>query len=201
MAQTTSGKTAAEIIAEVRYDVNDSVAPYFASDTEMLQWLNEGRFNVCMDGNALQTAENIDLIADTVEYTPSNEYMKIVAVHYVNASSQTKALKPGSLSQVGMVIDNDEPDYWYDFDGKVGIFPSISSVTTEKVRVFEIPAIDDLSLTDSIDTPEIFDSALRKYIAKKFYWKDAKYATSANAGGNFDGEVAKSRIELDMTNE
>ena len=201
MAQTASGKTAAEIIAEVRNDVNDDATPYFADDIEMLQWLNEGRFYICMDGHGLQTAENIDLVASTVEYTPTNDYAKIVAVQYIDANNDTKALKRGGPFDVGLVVDNDEPDFWYEWDGKVGVYPVLSSVSTEKVRVFEIITPDDLSLTDSIDTPGIFDQALKKYVRGMFYWKDAKYATKAHAMGEFQEEMAKSRIELDMTHE
>jgi hypothetical protein len=180
MPQTPSGKTTTDIITAARYDVNDSnTSGYFASDAEMLQWLNEGRIAISKLGRGLQTTESIDLVADTMEYTPANNYITIFAVQYVDSSGNVIALTNGAPSKVGKELTCDFPEFWYEFDGKVSVYPTLSSVTTETVKLFEVPIVSDLTSGEDIDTPADVDAELIAYIVGKHMFKDAKWASSA----------------------
>lgn len=194
MAQTASGKTVEELISEAGVDINYSAT--FADDNYMLQWFNEARFEIVKDGHAMQTSEEITLVANTVEYTPVTDFLKIVAAQYINASGVVVALLPGSPAMVGRVFNVDLPNYLYEFNGKIGVYPSLSSVTTEKVRLFEIERVPDLVLTDLIDTPALFDQSIKKFIVAKHMWRDKKFASFAQAMASFENDMAKVRLEL-----
>lgn len=196
MSQTASGKTIAQIITAARYLVNDRTSPYFSDDDEMLRWGNDGRFQICKDGHGIQTSESIDLVADTLEYTPTANYIKIETVLYTNASSEVIALKQGSPAKISRTFNITDPAYWYEWDGKIGIYPTLSSVTTEKVRPYMITMPTDLALSGSVDTPAVFDLALTYYIVSQHFFKDHKFAASAQATAKFNDEIVKARLEL-----
>jgi len=199
MAQTVSGKTPADLILDSRYLVNDadSDAGYFASDTEFLSWFNQARFAVCRDGHGIQETEDIDLATATVNYTPVNDYIDIVGVHYINTSSASKALLRGNINKIGHIYDVNEPTYWDEFDGQLWIYPALDARTTETIKAFQISMPNStLALTDSIDTPAIFDLSITYFMAAQYYFKEEKYSSHAQMMAKFDEIMYANRLEL-----
>jgi hypothetical protein len=199
--QETSSTTASTIITNARYLLNDNESPYNFDDSWMLQWLNDAVAKVPKRSRGYQATENIDLIASQLEYTPTQDYTSIEAVVYLNADGLRKALERGSPAELGKIYDVQEPVKWYEFNGKIGIYPLLSSVTTEKVTVYMNVRPDALAITDTIETPAIFDTALTWYIVAQALWQDRKYTASQQAMARFDNELYQARVELNMTPE
>jgi hypothetical protein len=196
-SQNTSGKTFADIIDEVRSDVNDYRTPYFADDGEMLDWLNQAHAQAAKDSSSIQDTETIDLVANQLEYAVTSKYYRLHAVLYVNSASEKKALIKGSPSEVGHIHDVLEPVKYYEFDGKIGVYPTLSSITTETVEVYLSKRVEpDKALTDTIETPAMLDNALVWYVSAMWDFKRKKYSAHAQSMARFEAEIYKARTEF-----
>ena len=90
-----------------------------------------------------------------------------------------------------------EPIKYYEFEDKIGVYPVLASITTETVRVYlSKQATIGVSLTSSIETPAILDTAIISFIAAMWERKRKHYAASAQAMAFFDAEVYKARTEF-----
>ena len=198
MDQTTSSTAVSEIIADVRVLLNDSQSPYFHSDPDLLRYINLGRTYVARDASSLQATEDITLTT-ALEYTPTSNYLSILAVIYTPASGSSKALVQGSPKKVGTVSEPGEPVYWYEFAGKVGVYPQLSAATTEKITLYYVTLpTTTLETTDNLDTPKATDSALEFYAAGLALIKERKYGASAHMLGQADVELRKAAVALKM---
>ena len=202
-SQNTSSTTGATLITQVRYLLNDTGTNPFSDDTELLRWINDGIEDIAIKTHSLENTESISLIADTIEYSiVSTTYIAVKAVHYVNASSESVALKRGPPAMVGRVPEDYEaaadrlPKFWYDWNGKLGVYPSLSAVTTETVTLYlvELPAA--IASGGTIPTPKIFDNALRAFVISRAYYKDRQYAKSAQWLGIYNSEVDRYRQDF-----
>lgn len=201
--QQTSSSTVADIINLARGLLNDSSSPYFFIDTaaETIGWVQGALLKVCRHSHGPQATESKNLLADTLEYAISSNYVAVDAVQYTNASGTRKALKRGSPAMVGKVEDPGEPVYWYDFDGKLGVFPTKSIITTETVTIYLIdrPEVDDTA--DTITTPAIYDMALAYYVSSMAKMKDRKFASANQFMAMCERELYKDRVEENTVNE
>jgi hypothetical protein len=194
-SQRTSGATAAQTIIQARSYLNEAT-PNFWSDTEMLQWLNDGQRDIVSRSHCLQSQEDIDLIANQLEYTITSNYTVVKAVHYVDAEEATKGLVKGNPSDVGNVEDVEAPVFFYDWAGSLGIYPVLSSVTTEKITVYLVPRLSIITSADSITIPALYDKALVFYILAQAWAKDRQMAKSAQALNQYHAELDRYRSDL-----
>jgi len=201
--QQTSSSTVADIINLARGLLNDSSSPYFFIDTaaETIGWVQGALLKVCRHSHGPQATETKNLVADTLEYTISSDYVAVDAVQYTNASGTRKALKIGSPAMVGRVEDPGEPVYWYDFDGKLGVFPTKSVITTETVTIYLVDRPEISATSDSITTPAIYDMALAYYVAAMAKMKDLKFAAANQLMAMCERELYKDRVEVNTVNE
>jgi hypothetical protein len=200
-SQNTSSTTGATLITQVRYLLNDTGTDPFWDDAELLRWVNDGIEDVANKTHSLENTESISLVADTIEYSiTSTTYIAIKGVHYVDVSADSVALKHGTPTMVGRLAEDYEtspiPVFWYDWNGKVGIYPSLSSVSTETVTLYlvELPAA--IASNGTIPTPKIFDNALRAFVLSRAYYKDRQYAKSAQWLGIYNSEVNRYRQDF-----
>ena len=103
-SQQTSSITADTIIDNARAYLNQeevSGTTPVCSDAQMLVWLNDGMKDLTTLGLSGQTTELQTLIADTIEYSISASYTKVIAVRYINEDSEEKGLKNGNVWSVG----------------------------------------------------------------------------------------------------
>lgn len=170
-SQQTSSTTAQAIVDNVRVYLNEASAGFW-DDTQLLTWLNDGMVDVVARTACLETTENISLVAATIEYSVTSAYLTIKGVQYVNASGTTKSLLKGNINAVGHGDDPGEPVYWYEWAGKIGVYPSLSSVTTESVNAYVITRPTAITLTDNITIPAIYDKALTYYMIAQALWRD-----------------------------
>ena len=203
--QTASGLTGANIIAAARYRLGaisaSSVTDPFYSDTEMIRWVNDGLYDICKKTGALQTTEAETLVAATVEYALTSLYFEIVGV-VLNKTDGTKVgLKKGNIWSVGQTdIDfkpaaQKVPGYWYEFGGKVGVYPPYSTVSKETITAYLsiIPAV--IASDGAVPTPGMYDKALILYVEAQGH----KKAGNLNAY-NATMEEYYTELGIDKTN-
>jgi hypothetical protein len=193
-SQQTSSTTAATIIDNVEYLLNDETNEMWSAGS-LLTWLNEGQRIIALKSECLQTTESIDLATDTLEYTITSDYVAVKAVHYIDTDSAIKALLPGSPVSVGMVDNPSEPVYWYDWGGKLGVYPTITR-TTETVTVYLITRPAVLVSTDNITIPTVYESALTFYMMARAWMRDRTYSKYARMTALFDAEMERIRNDL-----
>jgi hypothetical protein len=126
-SQGTSSTTAGTIVDRAEVWLNDSDNRFWSAG-ELLQWLNEGMIDIVSRSHCLEATETVFLDTNTIEYTVSSTYLTVKAVQYVDASHNSWALKKGSPASVGQNTAVTIPTYWYDWGGKVGIYPALTSL-------------------------------------------------------------------------
>lgn len=199
-SQQTSSTTAQTIINRAKDLLNGDDDDIF-NDTEMLSWVNDGHVDIVARSHALQTTESVNLVADTIEYSLSTTYSTVLAVQYNDASGNVYALQPGTPAGVGVDVTLSYPKYWYEWAGKIGVYPSLSSVTTETVTVYIITRPTAITLTDNITVPAIYDKALTYYVAAQACWKDRQTARYAQLMQMYLNEIALYRADLNEIKE
>jgi hypothetical protein len=145
--------------------------------------------------HCLEATESINLASSTIEYSVTSTYLTVKAVHYVDASSNVWALKKGSPSSVGQNIGADAPMYWYEWGGKVGVYPTITR-TTETITVYYITRPTAIASSANVTTPAIYDTALTYYVAAHAHLKDRQTGRYAQMMGLYLQELERLRGDL-----
>lgn len=195
-SQQVSSTTAATIILNARAYLNDESSAPFWDGTELLQWLNDGMVDLVGRSHCLETTENINLVADQVEYPITSSYILVKWVRYVDSDSKKHGLLPGNPFDAGSVEDVEEPAYWYDWAGKIGVYPVLSSVTTELVTVYLVTRPAAITPTDAITVPAIYDKALTMYVVAQAWAKDRQMGKYAQAMGLYQAELDRYRKDF-----
>jgi len=195
-SQQASATLASTIITNARAYLNDTVATYFFSDAEMLVWLNNGLVDMVNKSNCYETTEDIALVADQVEYAITTAYIVVKAVRYVDSASKSRGLLPGKPEDVGVSEDIEEPQYWYDWAGKIGIYPVLASVTTEKVTLYLVKRPVAIASNVAVPTPAIYDKALTMYIVAQAWAKDRQTAKYVQAMSLYQAEIDRYRKDF-----
>jgi hypothetical protein len=180
--QDTSSTTGTNLIAQARVYLAESSALKW-SEAQLLQFLNDGTVDIASKTLCYQGTENVNLVANTVEYTPSTSYIKVVAAIVNPASGASYGLKRADITIRGgdKVIDFDQPVYFYEFGGKVGIFPAYSAVTTETATLYLAKKPAAIAAGGSVPTPTYLDKALVYYITAQALLVDRR----PNEAGNY----------------
>jgi hypothetical protein len=195
-SQFTSTTAASSFLTYARYLVNEPTASFW-NDIEMLQWLNEGILDIVTRTWCLGQTEAVTLANDTLEYTLSNDYITIVTMHIsVTATGATKALLKGHPAMVGHVIDPSEIVYWYEWDGKVGLYPTMSDVSGRTCSCYQVATPSVLTLTDNSPLPAWFDDSLTNFIVAKALFKDNEIGTAQSAMAAYEKVVEKYSQDL-----
>jgi hypothetical protein len=197
--QNTSTTTAASIIEKARDLLNEETAGFW-DDEELLRWLNDGMSDIAEKALCLQATETINMTNTTVEYTPTTSYIKVIDVWYTDSDGNIWALKnatPGSrgINRVEKLTDSDGPSYWYEFNGKLGVFPPVTSVTSETLTVFFAQQSTDVTASQNVGTPAVFDSCLVNYIASMAHLKDRQLDDFDFYWKRYEAELNRFRMD------
>lgn len=195
-SQQVSTTTAATIITNARSYFNSIKSDLFWNDARLLQWVNDGMVDVVSKSHCLEDTEDISLIADQTEYSIVGSYIVVKAVHYVNASSVAKALIRGAPESVGLVNDVGEPVFWYDWAGELGAYPTLDSVTTEKLTVYFVTRPSPIALTGDISVPAIYDKALTMYVVAQAWLKEKQLEKYAKTMALYQAELDRYRQDF-----
>jgi hypothetical protein len=174
-SQLTSSTTGTAFIALARAEYNDATTNTF-SDTEILSYINDGVLDMAVKAQCIQDSESIDLAANTIEYSLSTDFIEVKGVNYVDSTGVIYSLKPGNIALVDPKNQEQKnstrPLYWYEFDGKVGVYPALAARTTETITVYRVELPTAIAAGGTIPTPRIYDNALMLYCLYRMQRKD-----------------------------
>lgn len=194
-SQQTSSTTAAQIIVNARAYLNDASSAFW-NDTEMLQWLNDGLVDLVSRSHCLEETEDIDLIANQVEYAITSTYIVVKAVRYIDTNDIERGLTTGNPSEVGRIENVDVPVHWYEWGGKIGVYPVLSSVSDEKVTLYIVTRPIAIVSGTAVPTPAIYDKALTLYVVAQAWAKDRQMSKYAQAIARYHAELDRYRQDL-----
>lgn len=196
--QSTSTTTAEDIVAQARVYL-DEPTEIMWTNQELLRILNDGMVDIAIKAKCYQTTETISLTANTIEYTPTSDYIGVVAVHLNQATGGTVKLTPGTVSSVGAIPTSGtavRPAYWYEFAGKIGIYPAYTTVTTQTIKVFLARRPADVGYYTDVRTPAVFDRALVYYIVAQALMIDDRFTAANNYMTMYLGEIDRYRKDF-----
>lgn len=198
---TASGKTVANLITEVRYILNESASATgkMWSDTELTVWINDAVRNIVARTHCLESGNTRHVLSSgTSEYPLSSNYIFVKGVIYQSGATTYKALKKGKILDVGNVT-GEEPASYYEFNGKVGIYPLADSdnttVTGNTIYILTTTLPSTLTGTSSIPTPASFDRAILFYVASQATLKDQQQDRSAWYFNQYASEIDRFRVD------
>lgn len=181
-AQTVSGKTTTEVITSVRYYINENTASFW-SDAELLSYINDATTNIIGLSGCSEQLERFPITTGTTEYTLTENYMGIKEVLYISKTGVTdyKSLLRGDITKVGHASSGtfNDPVYYYEFNGKVGLYPLEDTATGSTIFVYLNSMPASLTSGSTITTPAFFDRAIIFYTTAQALYK-AKLFQSAN---------------------
>jgi len=195
-SQQVSSTTAQTIITNARSYLSGLNSDLFWNDDRLLSWLNDGLVDLVSRSHCLETTEDIDLVADQTEYAITENYIVVKAVHYVSAASVSKALIRGAPESVGLVSNIGEPAFWYDWGGKLGAYPALTSATSEKITVYLVTRPTAIIISASIPIPAIYDKALVMYVVAQSWAKSNQMEKYAKAMALYQAELDRNRQDF-----
>lgn len=197
-SQQTSSTTGTVFIADVRNDYNDTSTGHFDA-SKMLEFLNDGLVDISVKSQCLEAVESIDLADDTLEYSITTEYVEVKSVHYIDADGKAWALKDGSPSMVSLDIsenDTDYPAFWYEFAGKIGAYPVLSSRTTETLNVYLSKRAVPIVAATNLPIPAAYENALKYYMLARMSLVDRDMGRFSTLMNQYLSEIGIMRKDL-----
>jgi len=195
----TSSTTAQTIINRARVLLQELVEDHWL-DTNLLTFLNEGMVDIATQSLAMQTTEDISLVADQIEYSITTDYISIEHVFYVNSAGEWVGLDKGHPADTRKVGESwnssPEPAFWYEWGGKVGVFPTLGSVTTETIKVYLVERPASVAVGENVLTPAVYDRALVRYIAAQALLDKRRFADSDYLMNQYQSEIDRYRQDF-----
>jgi hypothetical protein len=114
----------------------------------------------------------------------------------VTLNSGSKGLTKGNPFSVGNVQDVDEPVFWYDFAGSIGVYPTLTDVSAEKITLYLITRPTTIASGTDVTTPALYDTALTLYMVAQAWMKDLKLNKYLQTMALYDAEMARIRQDL-----
>jgi len=183
---TTSGVTAATVIAQVRRDLGEeNYSTYFWSDNDLIQWMDQAVRLIVAKTKCLESTK-VDqvLSANTWEYSLSAyTFTDIEAVLHdsgvTTEQTQVFALERVQIAGIGHSKEKGKPKNYCLWNNELIVWPipdSTQAGTT--LYLYMSPKVSGItSSTSPIETPHYFDDAVLWYIKAQAYFKDSKMAT------------------------
>jgi len=195
--QATSSTTGTNLIAQARIYLDEpSTSIVRWTEAELLQYLNDGTVDIAAQTGCYQGSESITLGANTIEYSPSTSYLSVVGV-VINPASGTKwGLIKGSIRSIGAQVGVSVPTYWYEFAGKIGIYPAYTAVTTETATAYFVKRPAAIAAGGTVPTPAALDNALVYYITAQALLKDRRPQEAGNYLAWYQKELNQYRQDL-----
>ena len=201
-SQQTGSTLASTIITNARYHLNDTttsaVANYFWTDAELLVWVNQGTLDIASRTRCLESTEDLTLAADTVEYAITSDYIDVSAVIYKDTSGVKKGLTRKNPQTIGNdPIDPDigEPIYWYEWAGKIGAFPALTT-GTGTITVYYVSRPSSVTAGVAVYVPEVYERALTLYVASQAFIRSGRFDKSGALMAEYLAELDRFRTDF-----
>jgi hypothetical protein len=175
----TSGETAQVVMDDVRSAVNMEDSD-FVEDSELITWINEGVNEIALQTQCLQGTEDIVLSGNTISYSLTTSFIRLGSVGLYDSGVEGSTERHSWVQKASPMLlptapkQKDRPKYFFTFDDKVYFIPTPNSdMTGTTVTVFMTTVPSGVTVASSaIETPRIFDKALRTYVRAKVYGKE-----------------------------
>jgi hypothetical protein len=106
---------------------------------------------------------------------------------------------PNSVGHVPGISETGEPVWWYDWAGKLGVYPTPNaSVSGNSVYVYYIKRPSTATLTSGVSVPAHFDKALTLYVVTQALYVDKRYDLGAYFENKYKEELALYRLDITM---
>jgi hypothetical protein len=175
--------TAANAVTAIRTILNEPTAQFW-TDAELTDWISEATVRVSAAMLCYEVVDYITLATGQPWYGTLgsggivSDLVKVETCLYASAYGMQK-IRPVMVSHLpstaGSTILTTKPMYWYQFAGKLGVFPvPVASVTGKKVNVFGYKATDTFTNIPEHLQPIIIDLATSRAL-----YKDKKFSAGA----------------------
>lgn len=191
----TSGTTAQQIVSDARVYLTEKGTGW-ASNEEMLSWLNDGVKDIVAKSHCTETVAQVSLTADTIGYTLTATPVKIQAVLYTNEDGEISGLQRTTLEGIQRKFTGSVPQYFYFYAGKLGIYPSLSSVTNSIVSAYMVYLPAAAATGSTVEIPSMYDRALKLYIVAQGFIKDGRFADAQLVMGMYQAEIDRFREDM-----
>jgi len=201
-SQTVSGQTVDNMIDRVRVELNDSTSS-LVSDADFIKWTNEAQWSIASIARCIETTETVAMTTGAYSITVSTDYFDIETAIWDNGESTDK-FRYRYLAKVDPKIIFSQPEktgnpqYWYQWDDKLYIWP-VPSTVEDGTSLIILAISQPSALTavgNSIATPYYFDTAILYYLKAKYCEADMKEARAAYYQGLYKNELAAYLAEI-----
>lgn len=146
-----------EIQSRVKNLFGDTAAAQI-NDAMILEWINDGQFDIARKTECLEGSYSINAVAGTMGYVLPTDFFKDIRVTYDGQPLRKVTHSYMDIFFSGyekVPITQGTPVFYYFFTGKINVYPSPSANLTNGIvlNYVKTPAI----LTGSAQTPEIPD--------------------------------------------
>ena len=201
-SETTSGKTANNLITIIRYHLNESTASFW-SDTELLSHINDAIREIVEKTHCIESIEFFTLSSGVTEYAISSDYVYINRALYMSGVtsgtsvySTLKRLRRQEPIYGYTNEDLEAPEFFYDSNGYLSVWPVTDDSSGNTVAAYYVPLQTALSGASSIVTPASLDDAIVYYTTAQAFIKDGRYDRSTYFMNLFRQEIGEFRQQF-----
>lgn len=198
-SQQESNTLVSTIITNARASLNDTASAVW-SDAALLSWVNNGILDIIAKSHCLENTFSISPGVATIEYDVplSKKYITIEAAYFFDGATSYKGLEKALPVESGRTTDVEEPVYWYEWNRKVFIYPSLktgNALATVTFEYIEQPA--EVALTDYVPIPAVYDKSLTLYVVFNALLQKNKMQSGLAILKEYQEEIARYRVDLD----
>lgn len=197
-----SGKTASQLITDIRYLLNETTADFWDDDA-LLSYLNAAVVDVTrkVPQSLMTGTTQFVLDTGTSEYPVVQSHLAIRDVIWQSGTTDFKTLNKGSLLGLGKK-DNKvgDPSYYYMIDNRIGVYPLQDTidrtVTGTTIYVITTPIPTTMTTSSTIQTPAVFDRALVFYAVSQALLQKMYFNAANSFTVQYTLEVNRVRIDM-----
>lgn len=170
------------------------------TDSDILQWVNDGQLQISADNeDLLETVGSASIVANQAEYTQPSNLNVLRSLMYDN-----RRLRAMSFSEFNEYLDGFRkpvgenpfgpgvPEVFMVYGGTITLFPTPASSLTDGLRLYysRHPATVT-TLADALTVPERYHTTLLKYCLKRAYELDENTEMMVLKKGEYDESIQK----------
>jgi len=183
--QTTSSTDASVIVDQARRYLHDPTTyggtqQSIWSDTEMLQWCNDGTLDVVSRSHCLEDVEAETLVESQTHYPLADPFIVVKYVLYDDVKFLTEGSMAGFFESLGYASSQDpdaegEPVYWTMWENDIIVYPSPDATAAgNDVDIYVIDRPATVAYNGDVLVPAQYDKALVYYIVAQGWAKDTR---------------------------
>lgn len=173
--QQASNTVASTIIDRAQIILSDADGNFY-TDAKLLYFVNMGVQDIASKTKCMDVTYPVLLQTGVTEYSigSGTSYFTInTAVYVESGTSNYKGLKKSNPQSIGHVQNAGEPVWWYQSEDNIGVYPPPSSgVSGDQVTAYLTKRPLDVTATEVVPTPAVYDNALVYYVVAQSSYMD-----------------------------